>query len=170
LTAATGKKATSGLPPRSVTGAVLDRTLLDIVATDSDLGASLVAARNERIREFGDRIETGSVDDNSISARWKAACRECNAAVQALGCVSRVNSRSQIIQEQDRSSKSIGNRLINVCHKVGIVRLSRPGIDQSGEKSPQVGVRATLFDPLGSFRTVCLRFAPVIDSRWSGNR
>lgn len=75
---------------------LLDRGILDIDATDYDLGASLIAARNEQVfpalqklfallREFGDRIETGLVDENSISMRWQTACEECNTAIQALG-------------------------------------------------------------------------------------
>ena len=77
-------------------GVVLDRGILDIGATDYDLGASLMDVRNEQIypehmklfgllREFADRIETGSVDEDSIANRWRGLCHECNAQILALG-------------------------------------------------------------------------------------
>jgi hypothetical protein len=77
-------------------GLVLDRGIQDIGHTDPELAASLMDARNETIlphyrklfgfvRELGDRIETGGVQETAIGNRWAELCRDINEQARTLG-------------------------------------------------------------------------------------
>lgn len=77
-------------------GMAVDRMVLTVVENDEALAEGILAWRNEiylptnqrvfaLIREFGDRIASGSVDIDDISNRYKAACDACNAELKALG-------------------------------------------------------------------------------------
>jgi hypothetical protein len=76
-------------------GLVLDRGIQDFGKIDSDLADSLMAARNTLVfphsqklfgflRELGDRIETGSIQENAVANKWADLCNEVNAQVLAL--------------------------------------------------------------------------------------
>jgi hypothetical protein len=77
-------------------GLVLDSRIQDIDDLDPELAASLMAARNECIlphyrklfgflRELGDRIETGAVQETAIGDRWADLCNDANEQVRILG-------------------------------------------------------------------------------------
>lgn len=77
-------------------GLALDRGIQDLDDVDPDLAESLMAAHNKMIfphyqklfgflRELGDRIETGAVQEAAITNTWAELCNGVNEQVRALG-------------------------------------------------------------------------------------
>lgn len=77
-------------------GLVLDRGIQDIDDTDPELADSLMDARNETVlprfqkmfgflRELGDRIESGAVQETVITDKWAELCGEINEQIRNLG-------------------------------------------------------------------------------------
>ena len=80
-------------------GIALDRGIQDLDEIDPHLAESLMYGRNTMVhpqslklfgflRELADRIETGSVQDDAVTAKWTELCNDLNKQILALDVAS----------------------------------------------------------------------------------